>query len=131
MDDEEIVKEVLGKMLGHLGYEAEFASEGAEALGLYAEAKESDRPFDAVILDLTIPGGMGGKEAVQQLKMMDPQVRALASSGYSDDLVMADFNKYGFSKIIAKPYKIAELSKVLEEVLAPDTCADNRRRSTG
>jgi len=117
MDDEEIVREVLGKMLVRLGYEVEFAQDGAEAVASYAEAKDAGRPFAAVILDLTIPGGMGGKEAIQNLLRIDPEVKAVVSSGYSDDQAMADFRKYGFRQVIPKPYKIAELSKILGEAI--------------
>ncbi len=117
MDDEEIVREVLGKMLAHLGYEAELARDGDEAINLYAEAQKSGRPFAAVILDLTIPGGMGGEEVVRELLKIDPQVKALVSSGYSDDQVVADFKKYGFTGLIPKPYRITELSKALGEAL--------------
>jgi CheY-like chemotaxis protein len=113
----ESVRDVLGKMLDHLGYEAEFARDGSEAITLYSEAKNSGRSFAAVILDLTIPGGMGGKEALQKLLALDPRVRALASSGYSDDLAMADFQKYGFRSVLPKPYKISELSRALGEVV--------------
>ncbi|MCX5893724.1 MAG: PAS domain S-box protein, partial [Deltaproteobacteria bacterium] len=117
MDDEEIVREVLGKMLVRLGYEVESAADGAEAIARYSEAMASGRRFVAVILDLTIPGGMGGKETLQNLLKLDPQVKALASSGYSDDLVMADFQKYGFSRVMPKPYRITELSKTLAEAI--------------
>lgn len=117
MDDEEIVREVLGRMLDRLGYEAEFARDGGGAINLYAEAQKSGRPFAVVILDLTIPGGMGGKETVRELLKIDPQVRALVSSGYSDDQVMADFEKFGFTGIIPKPYRITELSNALCEAI--------------
>ncbi len=87
--------------------------DGGEAINLYAEAQKSGRPFAVVILDLTIPGGMGGKEAVRELLKIDPQVKAPVSSGYSDDQVMADFDKFGFTGIIPKPYRITELSNAL------------------
>jgi PAS domain S-box-containing protein len=117
MDDEEMVREVIGRMLDHLGYEADFASDGAQAIEEFARAKEAGRPFVAVILDLTIPGGMGGKETIKKLLEIDPQVKAIVSSGYSDDVIMADFKKYGFCAVIAKPYKISELSKTLHKVI--------------
>jgi len=117
MDDDEMVWEVLERMLVHLGYEPEFARDGGEAIEMFVKAQESGQAFAAVILDLTVPGGMGGKEALAKLLEIDPQVKAIVSSGYSDDLVMADFQKYGFSGVIAKPYKISELGKVLNKAL--------------
>jgi CheY-like chemotaxis protein len=117
MDDEEMVREVLGRILSRLGYEADSASDGSQAIEKFADAKESGRPFDAVILDLTVPGGMGGKETIENLLRIDPQIKAIVSSGYSDDPVMADFQKYGFSEVIAKPYRVVALSKVLQGVI--------------
>ena len=117
MDDEDLVREVVGKMVAYLGYEANLARDGAEAINIFTEAQISGQPFDAVILDLTVPGGMGGKETMENLLKIDPQVKAIASSGYSDDPVMAEFHKYGFSAIIPKPYKVMEASKVLHDVI--------------
>ena len=117
MDDEEIVREVAGEMLTRIGYEVEFAGDGAEAIELYKRAKETGQPFEAVILDLTVPGGMGGKEAIKRLLEIDPGVKAIVSSGYSNDAVMAEFREYGFKGVIAKPYKIEELSEVLHRVI--------------
>jgi PAS domain S-box-containing protein len=117
MDDEEIVRQVLAKMLGHLGYEAEFAKDGEEAVQLFTAAQESGNAFDVVILDLTVPGGMGGREVLENLLKIEPQVKAIVSSGYSDDPIMADFTRHGFSAILAKPYKISELSNALQKVL--------------
>jgi CheY-like chemotaxis protein len=113
MDDEEMVREVLGGMLALLGYEAEFARDGGEAIEMFVQAQGSGQAFAAVILDLTVPGGMGGKETMARLREIDPQVKAVVSSGYSDDPIMADFQKYGFSGVIAKPYRISELGKIL------------------
>ena len=117
MDDEEMVREVLGGMLSRLGYEADFSTDGSQAIEKFVKAKETNQPFAAVILDLTIPGGMGGKEAIKELLKIDLQVKAIVSSGYSDDPIMADFQEYGFAGVIAKPYKVAELGKVLNKVL--------------
>ena len=117
MDDEEIVREVLGAMLVSIGYGVEYATNGEEAVELYRVAKGSGAPFDAVILDLTIPGGMGGKKAMQGLLKIDPGVKAIVSSGYSNDPVMADFREYGFSGVAAKPYKIKQLSETLHNVI--------------
>ena len=104
-------------MLVRLGYEAEFARDGGEAIEMFVQAHGSGQAFAAVILDLTVPGGMGGKETMARLLEIDPQVKAIVSSGYSDDPIMADFQKYGFSGVIAKPYKISELGKILHKVI--------------
>jgi CheY-like chemotaxis protein len=117
MDDEEMVREVLGRILARLGYEPGFARDGGEAIEMFVQAQGSEQEFAAVILDLTVPGGMGGKEAMARLLEVDPRVKAVVSSGYSDDPVMADFQKYGFSGVIAKPYRISELGKILHEVI--------------
>ena len=96
MDDEAMVREVLGKMLIALGYEVKFAEDGAEAIEFFTRGTDAGDPFAAVILDLTVPGGMGGKETMEKLLRIDPQVKAIVSSGYSDDPVMANFKEYGF-----------------------------------
>ena len=118
MDDEDIVRDIMGEILKNLGYEVAFASDGAEAIARYKAAQESSRRFDVVIMDLTVPGGMGGKEAMQRLRDLDPHVKAIASSGYSNDPVMAGFREYGFSAAIAKPFNVAGLSKTVHEVMA-------------
>jgi PAS domain S-box-containing protein len=117
MDDEEMVREVLGRMLVRLGYEGKVAGDGAEAIEIFSQAHRSGPAFAAVILDLTVPGAMGGKETMARLLEIDPQVKAIVSSGYYDDPIMADFNRYGFSGVIAKPYKISELGKILHDVI--------------
>ncbi|MBI1910820.1 MAG: response regulator [Deltaproteobacteria bacterium] len=117
MDDEEIIRDVAGKILIELGYDVETVKDGTEAIDIYKKAHSHGAPFDAVIIDLTIPGGMGGKEAIQKLLEFDPSVKAIVSSGYSDDSIMSDFGKYGFSAVIAKPYRLTELSKTVHQVL--------------
>ena len=117
MDDEEIIRELLKEMLTNLGYETNSAAGGTEAIGLYKEAKDSGNPYDAIIVDLTIPGGMGGKETIQRIKEMDPNIKAIVSSGYSNDPIMAEYQKYGFKGVIAKPYKINELSEIIHKVI--------------
>jgi len=118
MDDEDMVRNVAGQMLTRLGYSVAFARDGVEAIELYGQARKSGRPFDAVIMDLTVPGGMGGKEAVQQLRQMDPAVKAIVSSGYSNDPIMAEFAAYGFCGVASKPYTIKKLSETLQQVIA-------------
>jgi len=117
MDDDEKVRSVLDRMLKAIGYDVVSSDNGANAIELYKEALNSDRPFAAVIFDLTVPGGMGGMEALEQLLKIDRHIKAIVSSGYSDDPIMAEFTKYGFSNVILKPYRISELSKVLLEVV--------------
>ncbi|MEW6379605.1 MAG: PAS domain-containing protein [bacterium] len=117
MDDQESLRDMVGEMLNDLGYEVDLAREGDEAIELYAQARESDKPFDAVILDLTIPGGMGGEEAIKKLHQLDPSVKAIVSSGYSQDPIMAEYQQHGFCEVVAKPYGIRELSEVLHKVV--------------
>ncbi len=117
MDDEPQIREVAGRMLRRLGYRVRFASEGAEAIVLYRQALKEDEPFDAVILDLTIPGGMGGIEVVQELHKLNPSVKAIACSGYATDPVIARFQEYGFRGAVAKPYQVEELGRALQVVL--------------
>ena len=117
MDDEEVIRDSLGEILTFLGYEVGFARDGEEAITIYKKAKDTGQSFDAVILDLTIRGGMGGKETIGKLIEIDPKVKAIVSSGYSTDPVMADFKNYGFSGVVAKPYDIKELSEALDSVI--------------
>jgi two-component system cell cycle sensor histidine kinase/response regulator CckA len=123
MDDEEIVRKVSADILREMGYEVEFASDGAEAIRLYEEAMTSSLPFDAVILDLTVPGGMGGKETLQKLRETDPGVKAVVSSGYSQDPIMAHYREYGFCEVIAKPFSSIELGRIMHRVVV-----ESRRR---
>ena len=118
MDDDEPVRILAQEMLAHLGYNVISASNGEEAVELYREAMQENNPFDAVILDLTVPGGMGGSETCSKLLAMNPAAKILVSSGYANDPVMAYYEKYGFSGIVPKPYKIQEMSKKLQEILA-------------
>ena len=105
-------------MLGNIGYEVAAATDGLEAIRLYKEAEGSKKSYDAIIMDLTVPGGMGGEKAVQDLIKFDPGVKAIASSGYSNSPVIADYRKYGFCSVITKPYRIKELSEVLHRVMS-------------
>ncbi len=127
MDDEEIVLEVVGQMIKVLGYEVEFAKDGSETIELYKKAKKSAQPFDALLIDLTIRSGMGGKETIQKLLKIDPEIRAIVSSGYSNDPIMADYRKYGFRGIIAKPYKIKELGEILYNVITEKNLTQRRK----
>jgi PAS domain S-box-containing protein len=117
MDDEEIIRESMFEILSFAGYEVEFAKDGTEAIEAYVRAKADNKPFDMVIMDLTIPGGMGGKEAVERLREIDPEIKAIVSSGYSNDPVMANFRAYGFEGAVSKPYKVAEIVDTLYKVI--------------
>lgn len=117
MDDEASLRKMVGRMLDKLGYDPEFAKDGDEAIRMVKEAKGAKKPYDAVILDLTVSGGMGGKEAIQKLQEIDSEVKAIVSSGYSDDPVLANFQDYGFKGMIPKPFESLSLSRVLYEVL--------------
>lgn len=117
MDDEEMVREVASRILNTMGFDVECSSDGSEAIALYVQAKKNGKPFGAVIMDLTVPGGMGGKEAIKRLREIDPQVKAIVSSGYSNDPIMANFTEFGFSGVVAKPYSIRTLGEMVKKVL--------------
>ncbi|MDP3565294.1 MAG: response regulator [Methanoregula sp.] len=117
MDDEQIILDVTLEVLKFLGYDVMFAREGKEAIELYKQEKNAGAPFDVVILDLSVPEGMGGKEAIGLLKALDPDVKAVVSTGYSSDPVVLDFVHYGFSGKLTKPYKINDLKNVLVELI--------------
>jgi signal transduction histidine kinase/ActR/RegA family two-component response regulator len=113
LEDEPLVWETAEMLLTHLGYEAAHAPHGEAALTLFQKAMKSERPFAIVILDLTIKGGMGGRETLQALRRIDPRVRAYVSSGYDSDPVITDYQSFGFSGVIPKPYTLAELEEAL------------------
>ena len=117
MDDEEDMRRATGDMLSRLGYSVAFAEEGMQAVVRYQMAMEAGIPFDAVIMDLTIPGGMGGKEAVRKLLEIDPLAKVIVSSGYSQDPVMADYRVHGFQGRVTKPYRVHDLSEVVAAVI--------------
>ncbi|MEI6634812.1 MAG: ATP-binding protein, partial [Chlamydiota bacterium] len=118
MDDDEVVRSVGRRMLEHLGYEVAIAGDGGEMLASYGKAMEDGKPFDAVIMDLTIPGLMGGREAIAKLLLLDPRARAIVSSGYSNDPVTANLAEYGFAGFVPKPYRIEEFAAELRRVLS-------------
>jgi PAS domain S-box-containing protein len=117
MDDEQMVRTVAAKIIESLGYEVAVAREGREALTLWQQARGQGRPFDAVIMDLTVPGGMGGREAVQELLALDPAAKAVVSSGYHQDPIMARYREYGFADVIAKPYGVAAVGRTLARLV--------------
>ena len=119
MDDEADIRTVGLLILQTIGYEVELARDGAECIECYLRARSEARPFDAIILDLTIANGMGGKETIRRLRAVDPNVKAIVSSGYSLDPVMANFREYGFNGVVPKPYKIEDMAGALKDLLRP------------
>ncbi|MBN2188527.1 MAG: PAS domain S-box protein [Chitinispirillaceae bacterium] len=117
MDDEGLIRRIVYDMLSMAGYEVTTAPEGREAVHKYREAFDIGKRFDAVILDLTVPGGMGGREAAGEILKTDPAALAIVSSGYSDDAAMADFAEHGFAARVPKPYSIKELLTTVKRVL--------------
>ena len=117
MDDEKMVRNIADRMLKKIGYEVVLAKDGAETIKLYKQAVQSRRPFEAVIMDLTIPGAIGGKEAIKTLLKINPEVKAIVSSGYANDPILAHFKDYGFQGVIPKPYSIEEMSNILYKVI--------------
>jgi signal transduction histidine kinase/ActR/RegA family two-component response regulator len=130
MDDEEMVRIIAGRMLEHAGYDVEFAKDGHEAIYMYKKARSVQKPFDAIIIDLTIPGGMGGKETIKTLMEIDPDIKAVVSSGYSNDSILANYKEYGFRGAVSKPYLVRELIGVLHSVLnseSPSAFTEEKR----
>jgi len=117
MDDEKMIRDLTEQMLSQFGYDAVLAQDGSEAIELYRSAMESGKPFDAVILDLTVKNGMGGKSAAQKLLEINPHVKSIVSSAFFNDPVMTDCRKYGFTAALPKPYMKKDLSDTLSKVL--------------
>jgi PAS domain S-box-containing protein len=117
MDDESEVRETVRAMLRRLGYAAETVEDGAQVIERYRASLQTGKPYDLVIMDLTVPGGMGGREAMARLLEMDPGIAAIVASGYANDPVMADYAKHGFKGVAAKPFRLKELSELIAAVL--------------
>jgi CheY-like chemotaxis protein len=117
MDDEDLVRDMAIGMLEHLGFEARGARDGREAIGMYKDADMEGTPFDLAVMDLTVPGKMGGKEACARLLGMYPDAKVIVCSGYSSDPVMSDHAGYGFLGMLGKPFHMEELKRVVEQVL--------------
>ena len=117
IDDEYLVREATGLLLDKLGYEVVLSSDCKEALSKIQKAKDHGELFNAIITDLTIPGGMGGKEFIEKFSNLNIDSKVIVSSGYSNDPIMAEHQKYGFSGVLIKPYTIQELSTILHNIL--------------
>ncbi len=121
MDDEKFIREVATHILTELGYDCVAVPDGVAAIEAYKEAQRSDHQFDAVILDLTVPGGMGGEVAVKHLRAFDPGLKAIVSSGYSNHPVMGNYREFGFCGVIPKPYNMVEISQMLYDTVVINT----------
>jgi len=119
MDDQEPILKMVSKMLRKMGYESTSATDGTQAINIYREAYNKGKPFDLVILDLTVPGGMGGAKTMEKLLKIDPNVKAVVSSGYSNDPIMACFEDYGFCGVVPKPFTKNQLSEILNKIFVP------------
>src|SRR5688500_1616863 len=117
MDDEEMVAEVAQEMLENIGYTAKLTASGHDAIHELQSAEDTQQPFDAGTLDLTVPGGMGGAEAVGHIKQIRGNVPVLVMSGYADDSVLARYREYGFDGVLPKPFMIPDLRRVLHEAV--------------
>ncbi|HOJ77453.1 MAG TPA: PAS domain S-box protein [Bacillota bacterium] len=117
MDDEESILKAMGELLEYHGFKVTLTRDGAETIEVYQQALQDGKPFDVVIMDLTVPGGMGGQETITYLRDINPNIKAIVSSGYANDPIVADYERYGFSGVVIKPYKHDELIAVLAEIL--------------
>jgi PAS domain S-box-containing protein len=117
MDDEETIRVVAQSLLSRLGFQVTTVADGAKAVQEYTEAREAGSPYHLVVMDLTVPGGMGGKEAMEELLKLDPHVKAVVSSGYSSDPVLSNYRAHGFRGMVPKPYKLTDLARTLRAVL--------------
>ena len=116
MDDDDLVREITELMLERLGYDSEVSQEGTEAMNLYEKAMNSVYPFNAVIIDLKVKAGLDGLDTIKGLKVMDPQVKAIVSSGFTNDPVMTNFKEYGFQGVLPKPYKMKDIEDALFKI---------------
>ncbi|ETR70941.1 MAG: response regulator receiver protein [Candidatus Magnetoglobus multicellularis str. Araruama] len=125
MDDQEPILKMLKRILNRMGYETELSKDGAEAIEKYRKAFKTNVPFDLVILDLTIPGGMGGVKTIIEILKINPDAKVVVSSGYSNDPIMANYEDYGFCGVVPKPYTKAQLSALLNTLVGDHKAAPN------
>ncbi len=117
MDDEQMILDIVSRMLGHLGYEVTTCTDGSQAIAAFAKSKSQSEPFDIVMMDLVIPNGVGGQDAVHTIKKIDPGAKVIASSGHLEHPVMVDHKSFGFNAVLEKPYKLEKLQQVIETVI--------------
>ena len=120
MDDEVIIREISQEILSHIGFEVEVTEDGDEAIAVYKQGQKANAPFDVVIMDLTIPGGMGGKEAVKEILFLNPNAKVIVASGYSTDRIMSNYQDYGFSGVLTKPFTRDDLQEVISTVMVEE-----------
>ncbi len=117
MDDEEMIRDMTSQTLGFIGYEVECAKDGSEAIEMYTNAREAGKPFDVIIMDLTVPGSMGGEETIKILHSIYPDAKAIVSSGYCNNPIMSDCKKYGFYGVMSKPFEIRSMNELLQKAI--------------
>jgi two-component system cell cycle sensor histidine kinase/response regulator CckA len=117
MDDEKSIRDVYHRIFTVLGYQTHLACDGDEAIKLFKESIKVGNKFDAVILDLNISQGMGGKETIKELKKIDSNIKSIAVSGYSDDPILLKYKEYGFDAVVTKPFKVNELSNIINQLI--------------
>ncbi len=118
MDDEQMILDIVSRMLGHLGYEVTTCTDGSQAIAAFTKAKSHAEPFDVVMMDLVIPNGVGGQDAVHTIKKIDPNAKVIASSGHLEHPVMRDHRSFGFNAVLEKPYKLEKLQQVIEAAIS-------------
>jgi CheY-like chemotaxis protein len=118
MDDQEIVRETVSSLLEQLGHEIVMAADGVEAIDMYRKSFRSENHIDLLIMDLTVPGGMGGEKAVKEILKINPEARVLVTNGYSNNPVMANYSEYGFCAAVIKPFKLDEAKRAISKALA-------------
>ena len=126
MDDEAVIRGLYQKILNRFGHQVDCAEDGREAIRLFKEARGSGYHYDIVILDLVVEAGMGGVDTLAGVREIDPGVKAIVCSGYSDNSVVADCTQYGFEAVLSKPFRPAELDQAVHKVLHTDVAPDQR-----
>jgi CheY-like chemotaxis protein len=117
MDDEQMILDIVSRMLTHLGYEVSTCTNGAQAIAAFAKAKSNGHPFDVCVMDLVIPNGVGGQDAVHTIRKIDEHAKVIASSGHLEHPAMVDYKKFGFVAVLEKPYKLERLQQVIDAVI--------------
>jgi CheY-like chemotaxis protein len=117
MDDDDAIRELTSEMLARLGFRVKGVADGRATLAACRQALEAGKPFDLVIMDLTIPGGMGGRQTIQELRKLDPDIKAIVSSGYPDDPILANCYDFGFQGVLRKPFRLEDLERLLLQII--------------